>query len=50
MNPSIALIAGGILKLVLDFTSIISSVAIVFFGAYTLLITALTAKYIDERG
>ncbi|MDD5787023.1 hypothetical protein [Campylobacter lanienae] len=49
MNLSIALIAGGILKLVLDFTSIISSVAIVFFGGYILLITALTAKDIDER-
>ncbi|MGH1601595.1 hypothetical protein [Campylobacter majalis] len=49
MNLGIGLMAGGILKLVLDFSSIISSVVISFLGAYILLFASLTAKSIDER-
>ncbi|CAD7289546.1 hypothetical protein LMG7974_01623 [Campylobacter majalis] len=50
MNLGIGLMAGGILKLVLDFSSIISSVVISFLGAYILLFASLTAKSIEERG
>lgn len=50
MNLSIALMAGGILRIALDFTSVISSVIIFFSGAYLLLATSLIAKSLDERG
>ena len=48
MNLSIALIAGGVLKLVLDFTSIISSVIIIFIGLYALTATIIVAKNLDK--
>ena len=48
MNLSIALIAGGVLKLVLDFTSIIAAVVIIFVGSYFLLATIITAKNLDK--
>lgn len=48
-NISVALIAGGILKLVLDFSRILPAVVIVICGFYLLFVVTFMAKYIDER-
>ena len=49
MNFSIALMAGGILRIALDFTSVVSSVIIFFCGAYILFFAIMGAKQLDER-
>lgn len=49
MNFSVALMAGGVLKMVLDFKSIVSSVVVFFVGIYILFAVTITAKNIDER-
>lgn len=41
--------AGGVLKMVLDFKSIVSSVVVFFVGIYILFAVTITAKNIDER-
>lgn len=48
MNFSVALMAGGVLKMVLDFKSIVSSVVVFFVGIYILFAVTITAKNIDE--
>lgn len=49
MNFCIALMAGGVLKLVLDNQSIVSSIVTASVGAYALFVINLVAKSI-ERG
>ncbi|MGP1450491.1 MAG: hypothetical protein ACTTJS_05120 [Wolinella sp.] len=49
MNFCIALMAGGVLKLVLDNQSIVSSIVTASAGAYALFVINLVAKSI-ERG
>ena len=48
-NLSVALIAGGILKLVLDFTNVIGAVIILFCGIYLLFAVTIIAKNYEER-
>ena len=48
-NVSVALIAGGILKLVFDKGAIVSSVIVHFGGIYFAILIVFGAKYINER-
>ena len=48
-NVSVALIAGGILKLVFDKGAIVSSVIVLFGGIYFALVIVFYAKHINER-
>ena len=49
MNFSVAIMAGGALRLVFDFQNVIASVLSIFLGAYILFATTLIAKNIEER-
>ena len=49
MNLSVAIMAGGALRLVFDFQNVIASVLSIFLGAYILFATTLIAKNIEER-
>ena len=50
MNFSVAIMAGGVLRLVLDAQSIVASVLSFVCGAYGLFSITLIAKNIEERG
>jgi len=50
MNLRIALIAGGILKLVLDYTSIVSSIIVICAGCYLLFVSSLVTRNIELKG
>ena len=50
MNFSVAIMAGGILRLILDFESVVASVLSLVCGAYGLFAIVLMAKNIEERG
>ena len=48
-NVAVALVAGGILKLVFDKGAIVSSVIVLFGGIYFALVIVFYAKHINER-
>ena len=49
MNFSVAIMAGGILRLILDFESVVASVVSAVSGAYMLFTAVIIAKNIEER-
>lgn len=49
MNFSVAIMAGGALKILLDSQSIVASVISFIFGAYMLFSVVLLAKNIEEK-
>ena len=49
MNVGVALIVGGFLRLMLDFTSIVSSVVVFFMGSYILFACIVFAKNIETK-
>ena len=49
-NVSVALIAGGILKLVFDKGMILESVLLLIVGIYSAILIVFGAKYINEKG
>ena len=49
MNFSVAIMAGGALRLVFDFKNVIASVLSIILGAYILFATTLIAKNTEEK-
>ena len=49
MNIGVALIVGGILRLMLDFTSIVSCIVVFFMGSYILFACIVFAKNIEIK-
>ena len=49
MNFSVAIMAGGVLRLILDFQNVVASVVSAFAGAYMLFSVVLLAKNIEEK-
>ncbi len=50
MNFSVAIMAGGALKILLDSQSVVAAVMSFIFGAYMLFSVVLLAKNTEERG
>lgn len=49
MNFSVAIMAGGALRLILDFQNVIASVLSIILGAYMLFATIMIAKNTEEK-
>ena len=49
MNFSVAIMAGGVLRLILDFENVVAAAVSAISGAYMLFTAVIIAKNIDEK-